>query len=111
VFQVAENGDVRVNGTLVHSSDRALKRNVGAIETRLVLEQLAEMPIHRWRFIDDDVATPHLGPMAQDFNLAFGLGGDERYISATDADGVALAALKGLYQLVREQQAQIEVLI
>lgn len=110
VFQVAENGDVRVNGALAHSSDRALKHDGGPIDTRQVLERLAALPIHRWSFIADDAATPHLGPMAQDFNAAFELGADERYIGATDADGVALAAIQGLYQLIQEQQARIGVL-
>ena len=38
-----------------------------------------------------------MGPTAQDFYAAFGLGEDERHISTVDADGVALAAIQGLY--------------
>jgi hypothetical protein len=45
--------------------------------------------------------------MAQDFYAAFGLGEDERYISKSDADGVALAAIQGLYQVVQEKDATI----
>jgi hypothetical protein len=45
--------------------------------------------------------------MAQDFYTAFGLGEDERYIGTLDADGVALAAIQGLYQLGQEQDAHI----
>jgi hypothetical protein len=45
--------------------------------------------------------------MAQDFYAAFGLGEDERYISKSDADGVALAAIQGLYQVVQERDAEI----
>ncbi|MFV1981316.1 MAG: hypothetical protein ACC655_09205, partial [Rhodothermia bacterium] len=48
--------------------------------------------------------TDHIGPMAEDFFESFGLGGDERYIGTVDADGVALAAIQGLYELVKDQQ-------
>ena len=37
-----------------------------------------------------------MGPMAQDFRDAFGLGETELGISTIDADGVALAAIQGL---------------
>ncbi|MBN1814560.1 MAG: hypothetical protein JXA14_22160, partial [Anaerolineae bacterium] len=36
------------------------------------------------------------GPMAQDFYAAYGLGADDKHISTTDADGVALVAIKEL---------------
>ncbi len=110
VFQVSENGDVHVNGNIVHSSDRAVKTSLGGVDAREVLDGLASLEISRWSFLADETGTPHVGPMAQDFNAAFGLGADERYISATDADGVTMAAIKGLYELVLEQQARIEAL-
>ncbi len=40
--------------------------------------------------------TGHLGPMAQDFYDSFGLGSDNKGIATVDADGVALAAFRGL---------------
>jgi hypothetical protein len=36
----------------------------------------------------------HIGPMAQDFYAAFGVGEDDRHITSIDEDGVALAAIK-----------------
>src|SRR5262249_24529273 len=39
----------------------------------------------------------HMGPMAQDFRAAFGLGEDDTTISVVDEQGVALAAIQGLY--------------
>lgn len=45
--------------------------------------------------------------MAEDFYAAFGLGEDGQHINTIDADGVALAALQGLHQTVRDQEAQI----
>ncbi|MFZ6028863.1 MAG: hypothetical protein ACOYYS_14200, partial [Chloroflexota bacterium] len=44
---------------------------------------------------------------AQDFYAAFGVGEDERHIATIDADGVALAAIQGLNELVDEKDAQI----
>ena len=49
----------------------------------------------------------HIGPMAQDFYAAFGVGEDDRHISTVDADGVALAAIQGLYQVVQDKDAAI----
>ena len=50
----------------------------------------------------------HVGPMAQDFHAAFGLGGDDKHINTVDADGVALAAIQGLHQIVQEQQTELD---
>ena len=46
--------------------------------------------------------------MAEDFYAAFGHGPSERSISTVDADGVALAAIQGLYELVKEMQIENE---
>jgi regulator of replication initiation timing len=43
-----------------------------------------------------------MGPTAQEFYAAFGLGEDDKHITTVDADGVALAAIQGLHQLVKE---------
>ena len=79
-------------------SDRALKANVTAVDTGQLLARLAGVPVTTWNYTTQDPAIRHIGPMAQDFYAAFGLGEDERHISTVDADGVALAAIQGLYQ-------------
>ena len=76
-------------------SDRNLKENFAPVSPREVLDKVTALPISRWNF-KGDAATPHVGPMAQDFHAAFGLGTDERHIATVDADGVALAAIQGL---------------
>jgi hypothetical protein len=68
------------------------------------------VPIQTWNLVSQDAAIRHMGPMAQDFAAAFGLGESERHISTVDADGVALAAIQGLYQLVQDQVVQIAAL-
>ena len=96
IFDVDESGTVLVNGTVVHSSDRNRKEAFETVDTQAVLEGVAQLPLLRWQYKGQSV--PHLGPMAQDFYAAFGLGQDEVTIASVDADGVALAANQGLYK-------------
>jgi hypothetical protein len=91
------------------SSDRNLKENFAPVSPREVLDKVAALPITRWNFKGDD-ATPHLGPMAQDFHAAFNVGTDNKHIATVDADGVALAAIQGLHQIVKEKDARISAL-
>jgi hypothetical protein len=67
------------------------------------------MPITQWSFKESPGAR-HLGPMAQDFYAAFGLGWDDKHIATVDADGVALAAIQALNQKLREKDAEIRAL-
>lgn len=90
------------------SSDRALKENFQAVDAAEVLEAIAAMPITTWNLKGS--AVRQLGPTSQDFYAAFGLGSSDTSINTTDAQGVALAAIQGLYQVVREQRAEITAL-
>ena len=80
----------------VVSSDRRLKDNLHMVDTRDVLERLLAVPITTWNLKTQDSSIRHMGPMAQDFRAAFGLGETELGISTLDADGVAFAAIQGL---------------
>jgi hypothetical protein len=86
-------------------SDRNSKTNFAAVDTRAVLKRLVAIPIQTWNWKAQDKAVRHIGPMAQDFHAAFEVGEDDRHITTVDADGVALAAIQGLHQIV-EQQAK-----
>jgi hypothetical protein len=77
-------------------SDRASKRALEPVSGRKVLRKLASVPVSTWSYRAQDEAIRHIGPMAQDFYRAFGVGEDRRHIASIDADGVALAAIKGL---------------
>ena len=93
-------------------SDRAQKENFRPVDTLALLEKLAAIEISTWNYTSQDPAIRHIGPMAQDFNaLLPDLGGDgQEYINSLDADGVALAAIQGLAQVVEEQDAGIAAL-
>jgi hypothetical protein len=110
--RIFSSGDVGVQlapggNSWLATSDRALKENLTPIDGRQILDRLSGIQIAEWNLNSQDPAIRHLGPTAQDFYAAFGLGEDERYIGAVDADGVALAAIQGLHHLVQEQQEQI----
>jgi hypothetical protein len=51
----------------------------------------------------------HLGPFAEDFHAAFGLGVDERSIGLLDIDGVNFAAVQALERRTAVQAKQEEV--
>lgn len=97
-------------GAWTNASDRDSKANVRPVNGGEVLARLGEISIATWNYKSQNPSIRHIGPMAQDFYAAFGMGEDDRHISTLDADGVALAAIQGLYQFVQEQQAQIAAL-
>ena len=91
-------------------SDRNAKENVKDVNPHEVLAAVATLPISIWNFKTQDESIRHMGPMAQDFASAFGLGDSDTTIAMVDADGVSLAAIQGLYQLVLDQQQEIAAL-
>jgi len=91
-------------------SDRNAKTAILSVDGRQVLASLINVPISTWHYKGQYESVQHIGPMAQDFYAAFGMGESERYISTVDADGVALAAIQGLYQVVQEKEARISAL-
>ncbi|HNS50554.1 MAG TPA: tail fiber domain-containing protein [Anaerolineae bacterium] len=78
-------------------SDRELKENVAEVNAQTLLARLAQVPVTTWNYQSQDASIRHIGPMAQDFHAAFGVGEDDTHITTVDADGVALAAIQGLY--------------
>ncbi|MEM9293991.1 MAG: tail fiber domain-containing protein, partial [Acidobacteriota bacterium] len=90
IFDSQEDGDNELeldtagNLTVVsvtESSDRALKENFEAVDRSAVLSKIVELPITRWNYIEQGADVKHVGPMAQDFYGAFGVGKDDRHIA------------------------------
>jgi trimeric autotransporter adhesin len=96
------------SGAWANLSDRGLKSDFAEVDVRDVLRRVGALPVWSWRYTDEEAPARHLGPTAQDFHAAFGLGPDDRHITTVDADGVLFAAVQGLLQLVDDQQEQIE---
>jgi hypothetical protein len=123
VFNIASNGNVGFGTTNTtqkitmaggafctgttwnNACDRNLKEDFRPINSDDLLDKVAQLPITSWRYKGDDKL--HVGPTAQDFRAAFGLGENDTSISTVDADGVSLAAIKSLTGKLREQEAEI----
>ncbi len=102
LMRMDQAGNMTIAGAYSPSSDRHAKENFAGVNPAEVLAKVAALPISRWNF-KQDPSTEHVGPMAQDFHAAFGLGTDDKHIATVDADGVALAAIQGLNCKVEEQ--------
>jgi hypothetical protein len=101
-------GNIYATGTITPNSDRNLKTDFAVVDATAVLAQVAKLPIQQWRFKAEPKGVKHVGPMAQDFQSAFGLGEIPTAIATVDADGVALAAIQGLNQKLDEKDAEIQ---
>jgi len=84
-------------------SDSNAKTAITAVDHRETLHKVSELPVTAWSY-KHDPSRRHIGPMAQDFRVSFGLGFDEQHISTLDVDGVAISALKGLIAELEEQK-------
>jgi hypothetical protein len=94
------------SGTWASASDRNLKTDVARIDDAAVLDKVASLPIERWSY-KSERGVRHVGPMAQDFYAAFGVGEDDKHITSIDEDGVALAAIKALHAENARLRAQL----
>lgn len=97
-------------GVFNNASSRRLKEDFQSINNREVLDRLHDLPITRWKYKTDSPQVAHLGPTAEDFREAFGLGTGDETIGTVDADGVALAAIQGLYDIVKQKETEISAL-
>ncbi len=75
-----------------------------------VLEQVVRLPVSTWRYHWDPPHVRHLGPMAQDWWKAFGVGENDRTICCTDANGVAVVAIQALHRELTELRNEVAAL-
>jgi hypothetical protein len=87
-------------------SDRNRKENFAQLEGEDVLARLRRVPVSSWNYITQDRSIRHMGPMAQDFYAAFGLGENELMINSVDIDGVNMAAIQALTARTDALQAE-----
>ncbi len=106
-LHMASGAHVTIGGAWVNESDRNSKRLFKRVDKKEVLRSVVELPISEWGYKSEPASVRHIGPMAQDFHAAFGLGNDDKHITTIDTDGVALAAIQGLYEIVQEKEAEI----
>ena len=85
-------------GAWVSSSDSTRKHLWQDVDGEAVLGRLSAMPVRSWSYRAEGDSVRHLGPTAQEFHAAFGLGDTDKAIATVDADGVSLVAIKALAQ-------------
>ena len=72
-----------------------------SVDGQEILDLLAQLEITQWNYKEDNRDVTHIGPVAQDFYEAFGLGDNNKAISTIDPAGIALAAIKELDRKTR----------
>ncbi len=97
------NARLTAGGAWTNASSRALKQGFVAIDPGAVLDRVLQLPISTWQYRNSSEGV-HMGPVAEDFHAAFGLGSSSASISTVDADGVTIAAIQGLHQQLRKAE-------
>ena len=92
-----------VGGVWTNASDANLKENFQPIDGEELLEKISDLPISQWNYKAESEAVTHIGPTAQDFKEAFGVGANDKTISTIDPSGIALAAIKELNNKLNTQ--------
>lgn len=98
------------SGVFSCSSSRALKENFLTVDGEDVLSRIRAMPVNTWSYKSEAPGIRHIGPFAEDFHAAFGLGVDNVSIGQFDIDGVNFAAVKALEARTAELRAAQEEL-
>ncbi|MFF9497909.1 hypothetical protein [Streptomyces flaveolus] len=75
-----------------------------------LLEQVVALPVSTWRYHWDPPQVRHLGPMAQDWWAAFGIGENDKTICCTDTNGVAIVAIQALHRQLSQTQQELSAL-
>lgn len=89
---------------LLAASDRNLKTEFRDVDHASSLAAVKDLPVEKWQYKGEP--TDHVGPMAQDFKEAFGLG-DGRTINMIDAVGVLFSAIKGMADEIASLKARL----
>ena len=88
-------------------SDRNRKQDFLGVDGEDLLARLRSVPVTTWRYQDEvDRTVRHIGPMAQDWQRAFGFSADGTTINMSDFDGVNLAAIQALATRTEHLQAE-----
>ncbi|MEM7309683.1 MAG: tail fiber domain-containing protein [Planctomycetota bacterium] len=107
-LHMGSGAHVTAGGVWTNASSRTLKENFVPVDARSVLQQVRALQLTRWNYRTEDDGVVHLGPMAEDFFEAFGLGASAVSIGTIDANGVALASIQALATENAELKTDLE---
>ena len=71
-----------------------------------MLAKITELPVQSWSYKVEDPSVRHVGPTAEDFQAAFGLGNSDKAIATLDVAGVNLLAVQALEKRTAALQAE-----
>lgn len=91
-------------------SDKNRKQEFRALDGNQVLARIRTMPIQEWSYIGSGPRARHVGPTAQDFRAAFGLGTSDLSINTVDIDGINLFAIQQLIERYEMLKSEHEAL-
>lgn len=99
-----------ISGSDPIESDRNVKMNFRALDGEQVLGALRALPVTEWSYISKGPGVRHVGPMAQDFHAAFGLGVSDLTITTSDMSGVTMRAVQALVERTDRLGADVAAL-
>src|SRR6185295_2167405 len=108
-YVFTNTGNLTIAGTLTQGSSRDLKTDLASLDPKDVLARVSTLPVSLWSYKNEN-AVRHVGPMAEDFHQAFGLGEDDKHIAPGDQAGVALLAVQGLNQMLQDKAQEMATL-
>jgi len=94
IFDLDDTGDLTITGVL-SSSDRELKTDFSGVDAKAILASVEALDVSTWAF-KEQRRVRHIGPVAQDWYAAFGMGSTETAIHQTDVNGVVLSSIQAL---------------
>jgi hypothetical protein len=109
-LQLASGARCTAGGVWTNASDANLKENFQPVDGGEMLDKIASLPITQWNYRSETASITHIGPTAQDFLAAFGVGGDDKTISTIDPSGIALAAIQALFKRNQELESTVKEL-
>ena len=98
LIETSTGAYLSTGGTWTNTSDVNKKHAFKSVDAEDLLARIDAMPVSTWTYNTELDSVRHMGPTAQDFRKAFGLGDTDKAIATVDADGVSLAAVKALIQ-------------
>jgi hypothetical protein len=108
-LRLEADGDLIIAGSLTELSSSSMKTDFITLDPADVLEKVAGLAVLSWTYKNQaGQGTRHVGPTAEEFFEAFGLGQDNAHIAPSDKVGIALLAVQGLYRELQAKDAHIE---
>jgi hypothetical protein len=107
-FRLDTDGNLEIAGTLTENSDVNAKHDIQQMDAAAILASVLGLQVSEWSYNGETVR--HIGPMAQDFAAAFGLGAKTTSIATRDIAGVALLSIQALAAENAELKARVDSL-